>query len=234
MIIHKLILRHLRTRDDSGFYLLQALDAISWLEKQGVEIRPGIAALDLGCGHGVFGLELMRKGCSVIFADEVNTLLPGIGHELFQKINVDRENVSKLGKHDLVICSNVLEHLARPCDFIERIPTLLNPGGWFYLSWTNWLSPWGGHDFSPFHYFGPRIGHVIYDKLFSRRRIHTPFQTLYPTYIGSVLRAIRRQNGVQIVRTAPRYYTEFAWIMRVPWLREFAAWNCALLLRRPA
>jgi SAM-dependent methyltransferase len=232
MIIHKLILRHLRTRDDSGFYLLQAQDAIFWLEKQGVEIGPGTAALDLGCGHGVFGLELMQKGCSVRFADEVNTLLPAIAQEMFQQINVDRDDVSKLGRHDLVICSNVLEHLARPYEFIERIPALLNDGGWFYLSWTNWLSPWGGHDFSPFHYLGPRTGHVLYDKIFKRRRIHTPYETLYPTYIGPVLRAIRRQQELQIVRAAPRYYSEFGWIMRIPWLREFAAWNCALLLKR--
>ena len=26
---------------------------------------------------------------------------------------------------------------------------MLRPGGWAYMSWTNWYSPWGGHDMSP-------------------------------------------------------------------------------------
>ena len=111
---------------------------------------------------------------------------------------------------------------------------LLAPGGRLYLSWTNWLSPWGGHEFSPFHYLGARRGHLVYDKIVGRKRIHTPFVDLYPTYIGSILKTIRREPDLRIIRMAPRYYTEFGFLLRIPVLREFVAWNCALLIGKKA
>jgi hypothetical protein len=71
---------------------------------------------------------------------------------------------------------------------------------------------------------------LIYDKFVGRKRFHTPFVNLYPTYIGSILRVIRRDPHLRIVAIAPRYYTEFAFLLRIPGLREFLAWNCALLI----
>jgi hypothetical protein len=47
-----------------------------------------------------------------------------------------------------------------------------------------------------------------------------------------VLRQLRRLPGVEIRRLAPRYYPELAWVMRLPGLREFLAWNCTVLLAR--
>ena len=232
MIIHKLILHHLGHRDDSGFYLVQAQDAIGWLERNGVKFGPGVSVLDLGCGHGVFGGELVKRGCEVVFADESKTLFPELASLPFRQINLDKDDVSQLGRHDVVICSNVLEHLSKPERFIASAATLLKPSGKLFLSWTNWLSPWGGHDFSPFHYLGERRGHVIWDKLVGRKRIHTPFETLYPTYIGQTLQNIRRQPNLKIRKISPRYYPEFGFIMSIPVLREFLAWNCALLIER--
>ena len=236
MIIHKLILQHLAHRDDAGFYLLQALDAIRWMENQGVRITTSTRALDLGCGHGILGGELLKRGCQVTFADEADFLLPQIPKNLFRRINVDLEDLLSLGAFDLVICSNVYEHLARPEQFIASLGKLLSPGGWFYLSWTNWLSPWGGHEFSPFHYLGATRGHRVFDRLTRRRRLHTPFVNLFPTYIGRTLERLRRQPDLQVLKVAPRYYPELSWLTRIPLLREFVTWNCAVLLakRSPA
>ncbi len=230
MIIHKLILQHLKHQDDAGFYRLQALDAIQWMERQGVVFSRGLTVLDLGCGHGIFGAELIGRGCQVVFADEGNYLDPGLSKAVFKPINIDLDDLSRLGKYDVVICSNVYEHLSKPERFIESIPGILKPGGRFYLSWTNWLSPWGGHEFSPFHYLGPQLGIRVYDRLVRKPRKHTPFQNLFPTYIGQTLRLIRNHPQLKIIRVAPRYYPEFAFLMQVPLLREFLAWNCALLI----
>src|SRR6478735_519196 len=70
---------------------------------------------------------------------------PSISARDFKALDLEREPISKLGQFDLVICSNVLEHLSDPQRLLEMIPESLTPGGCFYLSWTNWLSPWGGH-----------------------------------------------------------------------------------------
>jgi 2-polyprenyl-3-methyl-5-hydroxy-6-metoxy-1,4-benzoquinol methylase len=232
MIIHKLIAHHLAHKDDPAFYRLQAQDAIRWIEESGVELSGWTEALDLGAGHGVFGAELLKKGCQVTFADETNSLPAELRRERFQQINLDCDDVRKLGTYDLVICSNVLEHLAKPFEFINAIEHLLKPAGRFYLSWTNWLSPWGGHEFSPFHYLGAKRGHLVHDKLTRRQRLHTPSVNLFPTYIGRTLRKIRKHPRLRLVRAAPRYYPEFSFIVRMPLLREFLTWNCSTLIAR--
>ena len=234
MIIHRLLAQFFKQGDDPTFYLLQAQDAVNWIERSGVTLGAKTRALDLGCGHGIFGAELMKRGCQVSFADEEKGLLPEISNAPFYRINLDRDEIASLGKYDLVICSNVLEHLAKPKEFLDSVHQLLSPEGKLYLSWTNWLSPWGGHEFSPFHYLGPTRGHLVYDKLLKRKRKHTPFENLFPTYIGAVLAMIRQSPELTTLRAAPRYYTELAFLIHVPILREFLTWNCALLIGRKA
>jgi 2-polyprenyl-3-methyl-5-hydroxy-6-metoxy-1,4-benzoquinol methylase len=232
MIIHKLIAHHLSNRDDPAFYRFQAEDAIGWIEKKSGPIARGTTALDLGCGHGIFGAELARRGCEVTFADYDNGLLPELRQARFLPVNLDQDDISRLGQYDLVICSNVLEHLAKPEQLLEHAATLLKPQGRLFLSWTNWLSPWGGHEFSPFHYLGARRGHLVYDRLVKRKRLHTPFENLFPTYIGQTLASLREHPHLRVTWVAPRYYPEFAFLMSIPVLREFLAWNCAVVMTR--
>ncbi len=230
MILHKLLYQFVRHRDSAYFYVLQATDAIRWLEQKGVKFDRQTRILDLGCGHGVFGAELVKRGCQVTFADEENGLFPELANAAFLKINIDRDDLSQFGQYDLVVCSNVLEHLDKPEQFIHASSKLLSPQGRLFLSWTNWLSPWGGHEFSPFHYLGTRVGPAIYDKLSRAQRFHRPYVNLFPTYIGGILRTICQDPQLRILAMAPRYYTEFAFLLRIPIAREFLSWNCALLI----
>lgn len=232
MIIHKLILHHLRAKDDSGFYEMQADDAIGWILAQGVPIAKGTEAMDLGCGHGIFGKQLREKGAKVLFVDEENYLLDSLAGEPFRRFNIDAEALDSLPQMDLVICSNVLEHLGRQSDFLAGCHRMLKPGGHLYLSWTNWLSPWGGHEFSPFHFLGPKLGPKCYDALVGKARKHTPYVNLFPISIGWTLSALKANKSLTIKSVAPRYYPELKFLMSLPGIREFAAWNCAILLRR--
>lgn len=108
----------------------------------------------------------------------------------------------------------MFEHLPDPEGFLKELHTVLAPGGVMFLSWTNWLSPWGGHDFSPFHYLGPRLGPWVFDRLRPGKRVHFPYAGLWPTYIGRTIRQVRRLPGLEVMAIAPRYYTEFALLMR--------------------
>jgi len=230
MIIHKLLLRHFKHGDDAGFYLMQAQDAVRWLEQVGVVLTPGMTVLDLGCGHGIFGFEFHKRGCAVSLADVEDRLMPELKSCRFLHVDLDQDDYTALGQYDLVVCSNVFEHLRRPERFLAECSKLLKPNGRLYLSWTNWLSPFGGHDFAPLHYLGARRGQWLFDKLLKRHRNHTVFENLFPTYIGHVLKVLRQSPDLLVLRRAPRYYTEFAFILAVPLLREFLAWNCALLI----
>ena len=73
---------------------------------------------------------------------------------------------------------------------------------------------------------------MIYDKLRPGKRTDTPFVNLYPTYIGRFLKLVRAQRSLRIIQMAPRYYPEFAFLLHIPILREFLAWNCATLLQK--
>ena len=61
------------------------------------------------------------------------------------------------GTADVVFSSNVLEHVPDPMGLIEEMIRATRPGGLVYLSYTNWYSPWGGHEMSPWHYAGPAL-----------------------------------------------------------------------------
>jgi SAM-dependent methyltransferase len=232
MVLPKLISHHLKFGDDPEFYRIQACDAINWLKEKRVPLGPSVSAIDLGCGHGVFGDELLHEGCAVTFSDEQNYLIDRLRHHPFKPFNIDAQDFAELGEFDLVICSNVFEHLSKPDRFLESLHRCLKPGGYFYLSWTNWLSPWGGHEFSPFHYLGPRLGPRLADRLTGKKRKHTPYENLFPTSIGRTLSALKRNPSLRIAAVAPRYYPEFSFITRLPIAREFLTWNCALLLKR--
>jgi SAM-dependent methyltransferase len=232
MIIHKLIAHHLRARDDAAFYELQAEDAVAWLAAHGAPIGPRVRAIDLGCGHGIFGARLRARGCDVTFADMGNHLHDELKGSPFIDVDLDHDDIGKVGAYDLAVCSNVFEHLSEPERVINGLGRILNPGGMLYLTWTNWLSPWGGHEFSPFHYLGAKRGHLLYDKLTGRKRYHTPGVNLFPTYIGETIRRINAQPSLRVLKVVPRYYPELGFLMRLPGLREFLAWNCAVLARK--
>lgn len=233
MIIHKLIRHHLKHGDDDAFYTLQATDAIKWMQRQGVPMGPNTRVLDLATGCGIFGHRFAMRGCQVVFSDHHYSLRDWMTGYDFRVLKIGEEPMSRLGQFDLVLCSNLIEHLPNLDAFITEIPSVLNPGGALYLSWTNWLSPWGGHDFSPWHYFGTYLGPRIYDLIHGKgKRDHFPYAGLWPTHIGSTLRKIAKHPNLKVVAVAPRYYTEHAWMMKIPILREFLAWNCAMLIQR--
>jgi SAM-dependent methyltransferase len=232
MIIHKLVYRYLRHGDDEFFYRMQAQETVRWLKSVGVEVGRSVTVLDLGCGHGMIGGELSDSGCQVVFADESNCLLPEYRGADLRIIDIEKDDITSLGRFDLVISSNVLEHISDPRLLIGSIEGLLKPGGLYYLSWTNALSPWWGHEFSPFHYLGARRGARVYDRLIGRPRKHTPYVNLFPTSIGGTLKLIRTSPELRVVKVVPRYYPELSFIASIPLLREFLTFNCAVLVER--
>lgn len=227
MILAQLVKHRLKHGDDTELYRIQARDSIKWMESRGVCFGPGTTVLDIGCGLGVFGGMLIGRGCTVEFADFSNGLLPELAGNKFHAVDLNYNSLITLGQFDVVICSNVLEHLHNPTFLLSNLPSAMKADGCFYLSWTNWLSPWGGHEFSPFHYLGTVLGPHLFD-VFSKKRFHVVLGNLFPTYIGAILRFIKKDKKLRIFNLAPRYYTELSWISRIPILREFLSWNCVI------
>jgi len=239
-----LLARLVRTKgnEEAGsLYGMEAEEPLLWLKGKGITPATHRTALDLGCGNGFFGAQLGAGGFETTFSDEVNFIDASVPRPIkFIQIDICRDDLARLGRHDLVILSNVLEHLPDPNRILRYIPNLLNPKGVFYLCWTNWLSPYGGHEFTPYHYLGCKMATRLFERLpekmlIDRRRQghpHTLGKNLFPTYIGRTLKLLRRVEGVEVVDYVPRYYAELRWLAHVPILREFVCWNFAVLIRR--
>ncbi len=192
----------------------------------------GLRVLDLGCGPGAYSEQMDRAGGSVISVE--------IDLEELQRSTTrpKRPMVSDGGLlafpdcvFDAVVCSNVLEHTPHPFDVIAEIQRVLKPGGWVYLSWTNWYSPWGGHAVAPLHYLGPERSLAVWRRLFGEPKgRNLPNVTVFKTSIGETMRWCQRRRGIRLDAAFPRYWPWLRVIMRVPGLREVASWNCVLVL----
>jgi SAM-dependent methyltransferase len=190
--------------------------------------------LDLGSGPGHYTHALQRAGARVVAldlgADNIRQAArSGIGAVLSDGTRLPFPSAA----FDGVFCSNMLEHTPTPEGIFDEIERVLRPGGWAWVSWTNWYSPWGGHSISPMHFFGPRLGARLFIKLFGPPERNLPFDTLWPTYIGRTLRLLRARKGLRLLDAVPRYYPSQRWVLNVPGVREVVTWNCLLLLERP-
>ncbi len=107
-----------------------------------------VKVLDIGCGDGgdifrwafsfknknveFFGLELSDP--FVRFAKEV-VKKKNLENCSFEKMDVEKDGIK--GKFDLVLVSEVLEHLKDPKALLERINSILNKSGYIIISTPN-------------------------------------------------------------------------------------------------
>lgn len=133
---------------------------------------------------------------------------------------------------DLAYSSNVLEHVPDPYAMAAEMVRVTRPGGIVFLSWTTWLSPWGGHETAPWHYLGGRYAANRYAREKGRRPKNDFGRSLFATHAGPMLRWARTTPDAEVVAAFPRYHPRWAsWVASVPGLREVAAWNVVIVLR---
>jgi SAM-dependent methyltransferase len=222
-----------RERDDPApFYRRLAAMTADQLERTYGPVE-GLRLLDLGCGPGFYAAAFRARGAEVIAADNdprevelARRAVPGALLADAADLPLPDQSV------DAVVCSNLLEHTSHTEPVIAEIERVLRPGGWAYISWTNWYSPWGGHDMTPYQYLGPRLGPRLYERLHGPPRKNAYGRGLWAVHIGPTLRAIRRREGLGVEAVAPRYWPRLALICRVPLVRELLTWNCVIRVRR--
>jgi SAM-dependent methyltransferase len=193
----------------------------------------GCVVLDLGSGPGYYSERLAEAGARVVAVDLLSANAGSAAARGAQAVVADAGGLPlPAGSVDGVFCSNLLEHVPDPTRILDEIQRVLRPGGWAWVSWTNWYSPWGGHEISPLHLLGPRLGTRAWTRLFGTPRRNPPFDGLWPTYIGRCLHDVEARASLDLADAYPRYYPRQRWLLRVPGLRELATWNCVLCLRK--
>lgn len=221
--------------DPAPFYELMAREAIEDLESE-VGALGGQKIADLGCGPGFYSESLRSAGADVVPIDNSLDELslqgdPPPGFVLADAGDLPFED----GYFDGVYCSNLLEHTPNSPAVLREIARVLKPGGWAYISWTNWYSPWGGHAISPWHYLGTRLGPEMYERVHGGPPYKNAYgDGLWAVHIGRTLSLLKQDPRVTIIRVEPRYWPTLRAIMKVPLAREVLAWNCVIWARRNA
>jgi SAM-dependent methyltransferase len=214
------------------FYELLAAIAAEDLDRRHGPLA-GQTLLDLGCGPGWYTRAFRDRGASVIPVDNSEEELRLAGEPPEGYILADAADLPLADNSvDGVFCSNMFEHTPSAEPIIDEIERVLKPGGWAYMSWTNWYSPWGGHLMSPYHYLGPRLGPKLYEKLHGKPEKHAYGETLWACHIGPTLRYVRNRPRMEIIRAEPRYWPWARAVMHVPVLRELVSWNCVIRARK--
>ncbi|GII91101.1 class I SAM-dependent methyltransferase [Sinosporangium siamense] len=134
---------------------------------------------------------------------------------------------------DICFSSNVLEHVRDPWRMAREMVRVTKAGGVVYLAFTNWLSPWGGHETSPWHYLGGERAARRYERKTGRPPKNRYGTSLYPVSVSAALRWAEHEPRVTVLDAVPRYLP--AWtrpVLRLPGVREVVTWNLLLVLRR--
>jgi SAM-dependent methyltransferase len=218
-----------QTRPDV-FYRALALDSVTQVE----EFIPlaGRTVLDVGAGPPQFAEAFRDRGARYLAIDHDADELAG--HPTGAAVVARAERLPLCdGSVDIAFSSNVVEHVPDPAALGDELVRVTRPGGVVVLTYTNWLSPWGGHETSPFHYLGGRRAVRRYTRHHGRRPKNRIGENLFPVSVAWGLRWARDQPHAELLAARPRYYPAWAaGLLRVPGVREVATWNLLLALRR--
>jgi SAM-dependent methyltransferase len=218
--------------DPEQYYAILAQDTAAQIA--GYRELAGQTVLDIGGGGGWFTAEFQARGarCCLLEPD-----LAELRSRRAGPVSAVRADGLRLPVRDraadITFSSNVLEHVPDPLAMISEMIRVTRPGGLIYLAFTNWYSPWGGHEMSPWHYLGAEYAYRRYTRQHGKKPKHKVGHNLFPVSISAVLRAVRERPDVEIIDARPRYYP--AWcrlLLAVPLLREVATWNLMLVMRR--
>lgn len=104
----------------------------------------GLKILDIGCGGGLISAPMLRSGATVTGIDaNSHNIKAAKEHATKYKLKIDflnetaEEHLKSNNKYDVVICLEVIEHVANPEEFIKTITSLIKPGGMMIFSTIN-------------------------------------------------------------------------------------------------
>jgi SAM-dependent methyltransferase len=199
----------------------------------GARLGPGVLALEIGCGTGMFSELFLASGANLLAVDISGELLAQararrLPEERIRFLEMPFEECRVEGPFDAVIGSSILHHLEVEAA-LEKIFGLLKPGGYLSFAEPNMLNPqvWLERklSFLPcFWYVSPDETAFVRPSLqrllaragFTEIAI-TPFDWLHPQTTPAWIKKMQKL-GERLERT--------------PFLREFAG-SLLIRARRP-
>jgi SAM-dependent methyltransferase len=218
--------------DPHRFYDLLARDSVRMVGHH-ADLR-GRVVVDVGAGPPEFADAFASAGAYYVAVDSDPEALHPAAHASAAALVGEGERLPiRSGSVDVAFSSNVFEHARSPEALGDELVRVTRRGGLVVVSYTNWLSPWGGHETSPFHYFGGEYAVHRYRNRHGHEPKNRVGATLFRTSVAQGLRWARTRSDAQLVDARPRYYPGWTRpLVSIPGLREVATWNLWLVLRR--
>jgi SAM-dependent methyltransferase len=214
------------------FYGMLAQDSVEMVGRHGA--LAGRLVLDVGAGPVAFAAAFAAAGARYVAVDADVRELGGQRPPGTAVLGARGERLPVADASvDVCFSSNVMEHVPAPWRFGDELVRVTRPGGLVVVSYTNWLSPWGGHETSPWHYLGGYVAAQRYGRKYRKPPKNQYGVGLFPVSVAAGLRWAGRHPQAELLEARPRYLPDWAApLLRVAGLREIAAWNLWLVLRR--
>lgn len=103
-------------------------------------LKPGARVLDVGCGNGATAGELLARGCDVTGIDlsvsGIEVARKTFPRGRFEALSADENILANLdcAPFDIVVSTEVVEHLYSPRPYVAGCYSALRPGGRFICS----------------------------------------------------------------------------------------------------
>ena len=224
-------MRHEQT-DPRRTYTFLGADAAATIERY--HPLDGALAADVGGGPGYTAEALRARGAHACTVDPFVEELHLHGRTPVDAVVGDGLALP-FGDDALdVVCTlNALEHVPTPWAFLDELVRVARPGGLVFVGVTNWLSPWGGHETSPWHYLGGERAARRYRSRTGVEAKNRYGRSLFPVAVGDVLAWAEACPRARVLDAFPRYYPRWCRpLVKVPGVREVATWNLGLALEK--
>ncbi len=135
--------------------------------KANKSFAPGMSVCEIGCAEGGVLAAFVEQGAVSALGTDIAVARLEIGKNINREIGIEFELSSHnilsddidpalVGKYDLILLRDVIEHLSKPLDALKAIYRLLKPGGRLYVTFPPYYSAFGGHQ----HTLASAIGKV--------------------------------------------------------------------------
>lgn len=144
-----------RHQDETRYFEELAVSARKYILpyiRDHYKITKETSVLEIGCGTGGNLKPFFDEGCRVVGVDQslagirtAETMLGAKSNKRVQLFADDLFNLKDIGKFDLIVVRDVIEHIDDKRHFFIHIRQFLLPGGIIYFAFPPWYMPFGGH-----------------------------------------------------------------------------------------